>query len=343
MKQRFYFLDNLKGFCIIAVVMSHVNSFLLHLSDSFINQAFDTFFLSGFFLVSGYLGANSFSEKISWKIFIQYKTYSLLIPFFCVGTVFAIISDLSYTGIITRNPVLLLINDNNQIGYWFLLTLFVLRLISLLTGNILKNIGIYRCNKYIQICVSIVICFIIVAVWICLIKKISITTEEWKICQVSNILYYIPFYIFGYVLKVASFDKKLSSDSLQFVLFTAGIILCYCYWAMGLGHPLLLKTAYKLMIVVPIFLYFEKHLNYDSKLLTTCGTKSLEIYVLHFFFFIGCGTYSMGWFDEITETPFIIQLFICTIGAVIIISPTLLIAKILKRNSITKFLLTGKY
>ncbi|MBG6062536.1 fucose 4-O-acetylase-like acetyltransferase [Flavobacterium sp. CG_9.1] len=140
MKQRLYWIDNIKAFCIIAVVISHVNSFVLHNSASFINQVIDTFFMGGFFMVSGYLASKNFSDQVSWKSFVQFKTYDLLIPLVIVGTLYALITDLGEHGGITSNPFVHMITNGDQLGYWFLLTLFIFKIMSMLTGLLAKSL-----------------------------------------------------------------------------------------------------------------------------------------------------------------------------------------------------------
>lgn len=100
------------------------------------NKAIDTFFMGIFFMVSGYLGHRAFAEKVSLRKFFEVKTYNLLIPLFVVGTVYVLCHDLATNGRMTVNPLLKMITNGDQMGYWFLLTLFVFRIMALVTGAI---------------------------------------------------------------------------------------------------------------------------------------------------------------------------------------------------------------
>lgn len=135
-QQRIYYLDNLKAFCTLAVIASHVNSFVFSNGGCFMNKAIDTFFMGIFFMVSGYLGHRTFAEKVSLRKFFEAKTYNLLIPLFVVGTVYVLCHDLATNGRMTVNPLLKMITNGDQMGYWFLLTLFVFRIMALVTGAI---------------------------------------------------------------------------------------------------------------------------------------------------------------------------------------------------------------
>lgn len=136
MKKRIFYLDNLKSFAIVAVIASHVNSFVFSNGGCFMNKAIDTFFMGTFFMVSGYLGYRAFAEKVSLRKFFEAKTYNLLIPLFVLGTVYVLCQDLATNGRMMVNPLLKMITNGDQMGYWFLLTLFVFGIMALVTGAI---------------------------------------------------------------------------------------------------------------------------------------------------------------------------------------------------------------
>lgn len=143
MINRIYFLDNLKAFCIIAVIMSHVNTFVFDNGSCFMNKAIDTFFMGTFFLVSGYLGYKGFFGDVSCRKLLEQKTYGLLLPFLIVGSLCVLFRDISANGEVTQNPAWAMISNGDQKGYWFLLTLFVFKLMALFTGimtSAIKNI-----------------------------------------------------------------------------------------------------------------------------------------------------------------------------------------------------------
>ena len=125
-------------------------------------------------------------------------------------------------------------------------------------------------------------------------------------------------------------------------MFAAGCVLCVCYHLMGLEHPLIIITTYRMLIVVSMFVYFSKHLNQYYRYYTICGEQSLEIYVFHFFIIIGCSSYNSAWLEEITKLPIIFQLSISMSIAICIILPTLGISNIVNKNKALRFILLGK-
>lgn len=145
LKSRIYYLDNLKAFCIIAVIMSHVNTFVFGNGECFMNKAIDTFFMGTFFMVSGYLGYKVLYGEVTGRKLLELKTYSLLLPFLIVGSICVLCMDICSNGEVTQNPIWTMISNGDQQGYWFLLTLFVFKLMALLTG-LLMNAWNRRCR-----------------------------------------------------------------------------------------------------------------------------------------------------------------------------------------------------
>lgn len=137
-QQRIYYLDNLKAFCILAVIASHVNSFVFGNGVCFMNKAIDTFFMGTFFMVSGYLGYKALFGEVSARKILELKTYSLLVPLLVVGILCVLCWDIYANGAVTQNSTWAMITNGDQKGYWFLLTLLVFKLMALLTGIVKK-------------------------------------------------------------------------------------------------------------------------------------------------------------------------------------------------------------
>lgn len=342
MKQRLYWLDNIKAFCIIAVVISHVNSFVFHNGASFINQVIDPFFMGGFFMVSGYLASKHFADQVSWKSLLKFNTYNLLIPLVIVGTLYALITDLAKHGGITSNPFVRMISNGDQLGYWFLLTIFIFKMMSMLTGLLAKSFRL-QYHKIIQMSVYMLI-YIVMGGGICLvIKYLFDSNPHYAMCLSGHIQMYMLMYLAGIILHNEKLFMFLQErDWVTTFMFAAGCVLCVCYDLMGLEHPLIIMTTYRMLIVVSMFVYFSKHLNKYYRCYTICGEQSLEIYVFHFFIIIGCSSYNSAWLEEITKLPIIFQLCISISIAICIILPTLGISNIVNNNKALRFILLGK-
>lgn len=126
------------------------------------------------------------------------------------------------------------------------------------------------------------------------------------------------------------------------LMFASGCVLCVCYHLMDLGHPLIIMTTYRILIVIAMFVYFSKHLNQYCRYFTICGEQSLEIYVFHFFIIIGCSAYNTAYLEEIAKLPFIFQLWISISITVFIVLSTLALSNIVNKNKALRFILLGK-
>ena len=342
MKPRLFYLDNLKAFAILAVIASHVNSFVFSNGGCFMNKAIDTFFMGTFFMVSGYLGHRAFTEKVSLRKFFEVKTYNLLIPLFVVGTVYVLCHDLATNGRMTVNPLLKMITNGDQMGYWFLLTLFVFRIMALVTGAI-TNGEVLKRHQVIHCAVQLPVYCAVGGGIICIAKMVSSDNELWYNCFSDHLLYYMLFYYGGALLRRFQLLPRLQrSDALMAASFASGITLCVAYHVASLSHPLMLITLYRMCIVVPIFVYFSKFMDKPIRRFTTLGIHSLELYVLHYFVIIGCSDYASPWISEVIRLPFFFQLSINLIITCALAASTLLLARLVDNNSTLRKVLLGK-
>ena len=76
-----------------------------------------------------------------------------------------------------------------------------------------------------------------------------------------------------------------------------------------------------------------------------CGHISLDIYVIHYFFFLGFqGSISFilqSW--QVGELPFIIQLFIFSIGMFMVLIPSIFVSKLIHTNKLLKKIVLGRF
>ena len=91
--QREHWIDNLKGFMLLLIVMGHMGP-IPHII-SFVFSPTDLLYVTVFFYLSGYL----FKEQSSFKNFIRNKTKSLLVPYICISI---LVSLLDWNYILTQ-------------------------------------------------------------------------------------------------------------------------------------------------------------------------------------------------------------------------------------------------
>lgn len=138
-QQRLEWIDNIKGIAMILVMLSHM---------SISTQAgiiFKPFFLSIFFVVSGY----TFNIKSSFKEFIINKTRTLFIPAFLLACIQIILSCiLTFT---EQEPLkdqiieLMLQNGGQGSKMWFVFALFVFSIFFYILTRYIENTNLFIC------------------------------------------------------------------------------------------------------------------------------------------------------------------------------------------------------
>lgn len=148
-KQRLEWIDNIKGIAMILVMLSHMQI------SAQVGIIFKPFFLSIFFVVSGY----TFNIKSSFKEFIISKTRTLFVPAFFLACIQIILSCiLTFT---EQEPLkdqiieLMLQNGGQGSKMWFVFALFIF------------SIFFYILTRYIEK-TFLFICFAIAGFFICL-------------------------------------------------------------------------------------------------------------------------------------------------------------------------------
>lgn len=120
MKERIAWIDNLKFFCIFAVMAEHAL-----VMTGYTDAINSPFYINGFFFVSGYL----YKQKYSFKEFFITRVRQLFIPWF-VFSLFIILSTQVLTYDHNRDIAQALVNNFKQIRgsgdeMWFVAALFV--------------------------------------------------------------------------------------------------------------------------------------------------------------------------------------------------------------------------
>lgn len=120
LKKRELWIDYIKGFCMLLVVMSH-NSWPL-----WFNRVFTPIFLTGFFFVSGY----TFNTKKNFCEFLYAKIKTLIIPILCLGVINTLLAYIAEgKPVLDRLCGLLLQRAGMWDDLWFVACLFTMELI----------------------------------------------------------------------------------------------------------------------------------------------------------------------------------------------------------------------
>ena len=335
MNKRLVYLDALRGFAMLMVVIVHVEGFSLFIEDfhiTVLRRICEAIMLPLFFFVSGFN-----ARTIDCRTLIT-KSAQLLIP--------AVIIGIAYSLYINKD-INLFIHNIYKYGYWFTITLCEMLILFFLIPKFC------RCgnNKNVSL---IIIAFIIYLIKVPF-NNIAPLIKIGNVFCLHQLFIYFHFYIIGHILSKEKdiLNKILRSELCIIVsifLFLIAIYVKHIYTDEQLAISIPLKIyrfiqdpllGYTGIIILFRFFYSIQDTlsnTFCGKILTFIGKHTLEIYLLHYFFLpklSNIGTYL------VTCPNIILELIVVVIISACVISASLMLSMVIKTNNILGFLLLG--
>lgn len=260
-------LDFCKGVAIFLVVMGHVLQFVINDKGRMYDFIY-TFHMPFFFMLSGYL---AWKPKEFGLSFWTKKARTLLLPMFVVGGIFSLV----------YNEIGIFIMHGFHAGYWFLLSLFEVWLAFALMHCV--TIKLHIKNVWLEV-IILLLPFIVMKV---LEGRVPQSVVDVLTLNLSSAHY--RWFVLGYFLgSQKNFKDFLMKDSIQALSVTlfCCIMLIYFTGTSWIGRipfsilqMVLCLTCYVLCSTV------NNNISTKSAhFIQTCGSKSLQIYVFHYFF-----------------------------------------------------------
>lgn len=337
MKERFIYLDVMRGFTMFLVVFGHVGGFSFGIEpyDSTVMHFFVTFRMPMFFFLSGYLGYKAiecwnfdfFKERLKLKAFVQ------IIPMLIFYTVFQL-----SRGIIPFANLL----SNGWEGYWFTFVLFEMFLIYYIIAFLSHIMSKYTMLVLIPLAMAGIV----------LLAIGSRDSTMYNVLCLENLYKYFQFFVLGLFFKKynTKMIEYLKIEKIKCVIIVSFFVMyiAICTGALDFNH-LLYSLVHDLVIrytgvllVFSFFLHLENKIDADSKLVKAfsyIGKHTLDIYLLHYFFLPNLNSFKC--YFENNQQPFF-ELLTCTIIASLIIAVCLGIQYVLSMSSTLQYWLFGK-
>ncbi len=284
--ERIGYIDALKGFAILCVVLGHIadgyldgntfpeSSYMLYC----IYNVIYAFHMPLFMMISGFVYCTAYfddsglpnQKRIHRQILNLVAVYFIFsIPF---GLFKVACGRLVNKGVNIKD--VLMVWAKPITPYWYLYALIGLYLIFSI-----KKINLFDES----ICIAILLCVSLVSSFI-----------HFKYFALTNIMYYSIFFYIGMLYKK---NKSLNSGWLVVALFVFSVVLMAMFWdkaydtGTAIGYLPIAKLFVALGIILAIWFVFE-HIGFlsNNSLLKLCGKYSLEIYVIHCVFTAGFRT-----------------------------------------------------
>lgn len=333
-KKRIGYIDALRGFTIILVVMQHIVS--MYFRPDELNPLYlclQQVRMPLFFFVSGlvfYKVQRTWNLKECVLFFKKKTTVQIISP-----AIFMLLYFL-YLDINIADGVL----NNSKYGYWFTYTLFTYFIFYITTQKVASHFRIngYRYN-ILMLSTGVLICLISLhsGGWD---KSITglLSTDKWS--------YYI-FFVLGTLAKkelilfTKSIDKHLFIPVCITLFATSNIIL---YNIPSSTATILLQTICSIFGILILFSIFKKLDRYltDNKVtgrtMQFIGRRTLDIYLIHFFFVyspIGAALREPQFTDTTAKVLYIL------FNTVLVVSLSLAAGAVLRINNKVAHLLFG--
>ncbi|MBO5580160.1 MAG: acyltransferase family protein [Prevotella sp.] len=319
-ESRIAYFDIAKGIGILSVVIYHVAE--IHGNRgmmSFIN----TYFLSLFFFISGYLSIGKSFFELSDKEYIIKQGKHLLIPFFFVGSLYNL-----YQNIISGDYSRFFLSEDPKGGYWFLLVLFWF----LLTLRLLK--GFIRKRNIVPLLYFMIPFVLVVFMGYFLSEKVY-----YCLSLASYRRYYLVF-MCGALIKIYGKGMNIIEGKLSKHLCLSYLMFATFYTA----YTKEVNSNYDFLIWLMtnlsgcfFWIKVSNSLNVGGAFLEKIGRRSLGIYVVHFFIKRG---YSEV--QKLIPAGEIITLILIFGISIIILVTSYYLVGLLERNKIGTFWVLGK-
>lgn len=328
-KNRVDWIDMAKAVAIISVVLGHVMYFpgLTKIQPWFLNDLLGLFQMPLFIVCSALV--MSMNMLTTRGIFADiYKRFrQLLVPMFVVGFVFVQIIHVPITDFIFQTM---------KSGYWYLLTLFELYLLSYpfrMTTKLSKE-------KSITAIVDIAMGGVII--WI--VRRCSL--DELDAHTISNALsilqlkQYFPVFITFYLLKKYELVESFLSNEIiyAFSILLSVAILLLVYYKIHIPGERTIAQFSMCLSLLGFLKRFSQSRHAFIPILNYVGQRSLDIYLFHYFF---VGSMSLSFLIPIlnADNSFSISiLLLLPITAFVVILALVVGAFIHSSNILDKFI-----
>lgn len=333
---RLEYIDALRGFIMIIIVYWHINYFSFDVLKVInqINSFENIFLLFGmplFFFISG-LFAYKEKQLWDWQNCIKYisaKFRQLIIPTLIFLGLFVYIFNLSFIGSF-YSPM--------KYGYWFTISLFEYFVVYVLIAKPLNKIK--HSWKY-DISLLIIGLFIFVATISPqkVLSLIGISDTLPNALGYSNFQYFI-YFVLGVIVKrrFDLFKKYLNNSILTGLTITLFFIIALIWIKEGAVHGVTINLLIVIFLGISgcfvSFSFFYKYQDSFTKekragrILQYIGRRTLDIYLLHYFF-LPYNLHMVGeWFTENINPT--LEFFVSIALAAMVIALCLVVSSIIR-------------
>ena len=327
MKQRIDYIDRMKGMAIFLVVMGHVYGMAFAQSDDVAYRVISSFHMPLFMFLSGLVACSGVITPF-WNLKkLSRKLRGLVLPLIVFGMCFTMtwVSDFG-------SGLKCFLESPNKNGYWYLMTLAVFYV----------SLSIYRLNFkqkwYIDVVLAIAIWGGMFTLW----KNTAQTKDYFCMLNCGN---FYPFFILGVMTTKYNLLDKMHKANGLFSLCIVAYAFLFCvdmpfHALVSLNKHIFLPFC---MVYIVVTLFVGRHgaMSCWENILDFVGKRTLDIYVIHYFFINMIHLKDLGINWEVTDNSLL--MFIVAVGlSVVITALSIGVGYILHKGKIIEKIVYGK-
>lgn len=349
-KTRIEWLDAMRGFTMILVVMFHVSTqSFCQLDNSSSSTPFLLLFrMPLFFFVSGFL---VYKPTFEWSIkqYISLVAKKVRIQLLPTIIFFILCVSIRHENIFVTMVEFL--STPAKGGYWFTWSLLHLFLFYYTIQIVLNKFSKSRKIKWDTVfiifwCIAVLLYFMLF-----MPSKFNFNTPFWDYSSLTQTIKYLQFFIVGILARHYWGQIENIFDSKNFSLFIIIIsVVCsleclkFHNFSLPVEHVIRLVAIYSLVIIVLMFFRFYKDSFSRNTIigqsLQYIGTRTLDIYLIHFILLPVLP--SIGSFLSLYRPNFLLEIVLSLSVSLIVIGGCLIISNILRVSPILSKYLFGR-
>lgn len=311
MQQHYYYIDRLKGFAILTVVMGHFLLYVLSI-QGIVHEVIGSFHMPLFMFLSGLVANVHTVRKVA------YKLICFMMPLLTVGTLFAYYIGSSFFD---------LVQNSYKFGYWYLYVISVFYLFIYFLNKL---------NGFWCVCVTF-------AFWGGILFLNMVTLKEWNdIFSLWILKQYWPFFVCGYFVARFSLIGKFTALNWLYSLCLVIYIVSFSFWYNGKSYLYYIVAFSFVFAILYLFISREGKSSSFEKNLECLGRNSLDIYIYHYFFIQLVTLDGLGrWLSE--SQNLLIELLLVVGSSVLIAYLSIGIGKIIRTSDLSNSIVYGTF
>lgn len=312
MQVHFKYIDKLKGFAILSVIMGHFIIGGLN-KMGIVYEMIGSYHMPLFLFLSGMVVNVTNIRKL------VIKTARFMMPMITIGTVCMLVNDISFSSFL---------GNSFKGGYWYLYVLSVFYFLILMIGKINNEV------VCIIISLSLYGCFYALNSFIS--KELNEFFCVWIMKQ------YWPFFIVGYFITKYKISQTIFSSDLVYAVAIVLYFISFSLWYNGMSFLNYLVSFSFILAALHFMFVRENRTSFVERQMEYIGARSLDVYIYHYFFYHITHLAVVGAWLEDSENIFI-EALLSVVYSIVVAYLCIGLGKIIRSSNIIRIIVYGEF